>query len=313
MTRVAVIAGGLSPERDVSIRSGRRVAEDLRTVGMEAEILDVDADLLPRLQIDRPDCAFPLVHGAAGEDGSLQEVLQALDVPFIGSPAHSCRQAFDKAIASNLLSQHGINVPPYVCLPQSMFRDLGAPRLLAALTDKLGLPVVVKPNLGGSALGVSVVHDAADLPAAMVAAFAYGETVLISRYVAGTEVAVAVIESSQGPQPLPAVEIVPDSGLYDYTSRYTAGMTEFFAPARLSADQARLAAETAVRAHEILALRDWSRSDLIVDDRGVVWFLEVNVSPGMTETSLVPQAIAAHAASMGKVLEALVERAVHRG
>jgi D-alanine-D-alanine ligase len=313
MTHVAVIAGGLSPERDVSIRSGRRVAEELRSVGIEADVLDIDASLLPQLTADRPSCAFPLVHGAAGEDGSLQEVLQAINLPFVGSVAASCRQTFDKSIAGSLAQAHGISVPKSVCLPQSMFRDLGAGRLLAAVVDELSLPLIVKPSRGGSALGVSVVTDADELPAAMVAAFAYGDSVLIQRYISGTEIAIAVIEGVSGLEALPAVEIVPDSGLYDYTSRYTAGMTEFFAPARLPEAVLVSAAETAMDAHRTLKLRDWSRSDLIVDEAGTVWFLEVNVSPGMTETSLVPQAIAANQQSMGAVLAALVERAVQRG
>jgi len=310
--RVVVIAGGLSPERDVSIRSGRRVAEDLRKAGIEAQVRDIDATLIPYLLEDPPTCAFPLVHGVAGEDGSLQEVLQSIGLPFVGSGAHACRRSFDKAIAGALLADAGISVPESIALPQAMFRDLGAPVLLAAIAEQLGLPLVIKPNRGGSALGVSVVHNAEELPAAMVGAFAYGEVVLIQRYVQGTEIAVAVTEDGDGPSAMPAVEIVPDSGLYDYTARYTAGTTEFFTPARLPDETLAAAAQTAIRAHEVLGLRDWSRSDLMVDEAGTVWFLEVNVAPGMTETSLVPQAIAASDTSASIVLAALVERATTR-
>lgn len=310
--RVVVIAGGLSPERDVSIRSGRRVAEDLRKAGIEAQVRDIDATLIPFLLEDPPTCAFPLVHGVAGEDGSLQEVLQSIGLPFVGSGAHACRRSFDKAIASALLADTGISVPESVALPQAMFRDLGAPVLLAAIAEQLGLPLVIKPNRGGSALGVSVVHDAGELPAAMVGAFAYGEVVLIQRYIQGTEIAVAVTEDGDGPNAMPAVEIVPDSGLYDYTARYTAGTTEFFTPARLPDETLAAAAKTAIRAHEVLGLRDWSRSDLMVDDAGTVWFLEVNVAPGMTETSLVPQAIAASDTTASTVLASLVQRAAAR-
>lgn len=311
--RIVVIAGGLSPERDVSLRSGRRVAEDLRDAGFQAEVRDIDATLLADLQNDPPACAFPIVHGVAGEDGSLQEVLQAINVPFVGSDATSCRRSFDKAIAGSLVSAAGISIPNAIALPQAMFRDLGAGGLLDAITEKVGLPLIIKPNRGGSALGVSVVRDPAELPAAMVGAFAYGDVVLIQRYIEGTEIAVGVYDIGDGPVALPATEIVPDSGLYDYTARYTAGTTEFFTPARLEDRLLEAAAETAVTAHRVLGLRDWSRSDLVVDADGKVWFLEVNVSPGMTETSLYPQEVAASDSSIGDLLTALVTRAAARG
>lgn len=311
--RIVVIAGGLSPERDVSLRSGRRAAEDLREAGFAADVRDIDANLLTDLQADPPVCAFPLVHGVAGEDGSLPEVLQSIDIPFVGSDAASCRRAFDKAIAASLVQAAGINTPAEIALPQSMFRDLGAGGLLEAVTEKIGFPMIIKPNRGGSALGVSVVRDSDELPAAMVGAFAYGEVVLIQRFVEGTEIAVGIYDVGEGPVALPATEIVPDSGLYDYTARYTAGTTEFFTPARLESHVLEAAAETAATVHRVLGLRDWSRSDLVVDSDGRVWFLEVNVTPGMTETSLYPQGVAASDTSIGDLLTALVKRAVSRG
>lgn len=310
--RVVVIAGGLSPERDVSLRSGRRVAEDLKNAGFDAQVKDIDANLLADLLADPPTCAFPLVHGVAGEDGSLQEVLQAINVPFVGSDAHSCRRSFDKAIAGSLVAAAGISVPNSIALPQAMFRDLGAGGLLEAITEKIGLPLIIKPNRGGSALGVTVVRDAAELPAAMVGAFAYGEVVLIQRYITGTEIAIGVFDTGEGPTALPATEIVPDSGLYDYTARYTAGTTEFFTPARLPDNVLEAAAETAVTAHRVLGLRDWSRSDLVVDADSRGWFLEVNVAPGMTETSLYPQEVSASEVTIGELLAGLVKRAVAR-
>ena len=311
--RIVVIAGGLSPERDVSLRSGRRAAEDLREAGFTADVRDIDANLLSDLLADPPVCAFPLVHGVAGEDGSLPEVLQAIGVPFVGSDSASCRRAFDKAIAASLVQAAGINTPNEIALPQAMFRDLGAGGLLEAITEKIGLPLIIKPNRGGSALGVSVVRDSDELPAAMVGAFAYGDVVLIQRYIEGTEIAVGVFDVGEGPVALPATEIVPDSGLYDYTARYTAGTTEFFTPARLEEHVLEAAAETAVTVHRVLGLRDWSRSDLVVDADGRVWFLEVNVTPGMTETSLYPQGVAASDSSIGDLLTALVKRAESRG
>jgi D-alanine-D-alanine ligase len=305
---VVVLAGGLSPERDVSIRSGRRVAAALREHGVDVTECDVDANLLPGLQAERPDCVVPMLHGSAGEDGAIRDVLTGLGLPFVGSTADACRLSFDKPVAKALVRAAGLATPASVALPHSTFRELGAAAVLDVLIREVGLPAVVKPARGGSALGTSVVHEAADLPAAMVNAFAYGDVAMIEAFVAGVEVSVGVLDTGDGPRALPAVEIVPDSGVYDYAARYTAGTTQFYVPARVDADVAAVA----VRAHEVLGLRDWSRSDLIVAD-GTVWFLEVNVAPGMTETSLVPQALAADGRDLGSQMAALVERAIIRG
>lgn len=312
---VLVLAGGLSAERDVSLRSGRRVAEALRGVRPEWEVLehDVDAALLDRLRAHRPDCIVPLLHGAAGEDGALRDVLEALDIPFVGSGAAASRLAFDKPIAKELALQAGVRTPACVAMPQSTFRELGAAAVLDAFVDRLGLPLVVKPSRGGSSLGTSIVHAAAELPAAMVGAFAYGDVVLMEQYIAGTEVALGVFERDGDLLALSAVEIVPPGELYDYAARYTAGTTEFFCPARLADDVAERAQAVALNLHLLLGLRDWSRTDVIVDADGTPWFLEVNVAPGMTETSLLPQALAAAEVGVGDLVAELVEAAVSRG
>ena len=306
--QVLVLSGGLSPERDVSLRSGRRVAEALRLARPDWEVTeaDVDAGLLPYLTKHRPDCVIPLLHGAAGEDGALRDILETLDIPFVGSGASASRLAFDKPVAASLVSGTGIAVPEFVVLPQSAFRELGAPAVMKAVGERIGFPLVVKPTRGGSALGVSIVHEERDLPAAMVSAFSYGETAMIQCFIEGTELAVGVIDTDDGPRVLPAVEIVPESGMYDYHSRYTAGTTEFFCPARLSDEVATAVSDVALTAHSALGLRDLSRTDVIVDTEGTVWFLEVNVAPGMTETSLLPQAIAAHGLAVGDVFASFI-------
>jgi D-alanine-D-alanine ligase len=196
-----------------------------------------------------------------------------------------------------------------VALPHGTFRELGAQAVLAAITERLGLPLVVKPARGGSALGVSIVRRAEELPRAMVECFAYGDVALVERHVAGTEVAVSVVETDAGPLALPAVEIVPDGGFYGYDARYVAGATEFFCPARLTAEARAAAAEVAITAHRAFGLRHLSRTDLVVDADGLPWFLEVNVAPGMTETSLLPQAVEATGDDPAKLYRALVERA----
>ena len=254
-----------------------------------------------------------MLHGAPGEDGAIRDVLELLGLPYVGSRPEPCRLSFDKPVAKAVLARAGALTPPAVALPHQTFRELGASAVLAAVVARLGLPLVVKPARGGSALGVTVVREAAALPEAMMACFAYGETALVERHVEGVELAVSVVDGPQGPRALPAVEIVPDGGVYDYAARYTAGATEFFAPARVSAEVAQACAALALSAHAAYGLRDLSRTDLIVDAEGQPWFLEVNVSPGMTETSLFPQAVHAAGEDLGALLAGLVEQAAGRG
>ena len=310
---IVILAGGLSPERDVSIRSGRRIANALRAVDSSFDVIerDVDASLLTTLRNDAPDCVIPMLHGAAGEDGAVRDVLDGLRIPYVGSGPDACRLAFDKPVAKALMRDAGIATPRSVALPHSTFRELGASAVLDALISAVGLPAVVKPARGGSALGTSIVNDAHELPAAMVNAFAYGDVAMIESFVAGTEIAVGVIDTAAGPRTLPAVEIVPDSGFYDYAARYTAGLTEFFVPARLDAQVLDQVSAIALQVHEALGLRDWSRVDMIVGADGPR-VLEVNAAPGMTETSLLPQALAAADLDPGEVIAHLVHCAVSR-
>lgn len=310
---VLVLCGGLSPERDVSIRSGRRIAEALRSQGLAVTTADVDAALLGKLSDGRPDCVIPLLHGAAGEDGALADVLTTFGLPFVGSTPDAARISFDKGVGKAAARSWGLPTPRAVALPHSMFRELGATPLLERLVADLGLPLVVKPTRGGSALGAAIVHEAAELPAAMVGAFAYGDVALIESCVVGTEISISIYENQGEPIALPAVEIVPDGGFYDYNARYTAGLTEFFCPARISEDTAQQAADMALTAHRRMGLRDYSRVDFMVDAAGQPQFLEVDVAPGMTETSLFPQALEAASRDLGTVFAALVRTAIARG
>lgn len=312
MTVVSVLAGGLCPERDVSLRSGRRMAEALRERGLEVQVVDTDAALLPQWELDPPDVVLPMLHGAVGEDGSLRDVLETLGLPFVGAVPTACRLAFDKPIAKAAVAKVGVATADWIALPHSAFRELGANRIMKAAINRLGLPLVVKPTRGGSALGLSIVHTAEELPPAMVAAFAYSDTVMLEQFVPGTEIAVSVIERNGVAEVLPAVEIHSDSGIYDYQARYTAGMSEFFVPARLSEAAADAAANAALTAHKVLGLRDFSRTDLIVSPSGTAFFLETNVAPGMTETSLLPQSVVAAGYALGEVFEHLIQQAHSR-
>jgi D-alanine-D-alanine ligase len=310
--RIVVLAGGLSHERDVSLRSGRRVAEALRDAGADVDERDVDATLLPALRDEPPMCVLPLLHGETGEDGALREVFELLGVPYVGSVPAACRAAFDKPVAKAVVARHGLHTPTSVALPHETFRELGAAAVMEAIVASIGLPLIVKPAKGGSALGCSVVRDAASLAGAMVGAFAYGDTALVERLIEGAEVAVPVIDTDDGPTALPAVSIEPDAGVNDNTARYTAGSTEFVVPAKLPDALAAECARVAVAAHEALGLRDLSRSDLMIDADGTVWFLEVNVAPGLTETSTVPLAVQAAGLDLGEMMAGLVRRAVAR-
>jgi len=311
--RVVVLAGGLSHERDVSLRSGRRVVDGLRHVGVEADLVDPDGRLLADFDAHRPDVVFLALHGGAGEDGAVRGVLDLLGIPHVGSPPAACRLAWDKPSAKAVVHEAGLQTPDYVALPHTTFRELGAGQLLDRIVDRLGLPLMVKPTSGGSALGAQVVDEVDGLAEAMVSCFSYADTALVEQYVRGTEVAVTVVEDRDGPQALPAVEIVPVEGVFDYTARYTAGSTRYFAPARLAPETAAEVARVAVRAHQVLGLRDLSRTDLVVTPQGVVQFLEVNSAPGMTETSLTPMAVEAAGRDLGEVCRDLLLQARRRG
>ncbi|WP_172458383.1 D-alanine--D-alanine ligase family protein [Actinomyces bovis] len=291
--RVAILAGGLSHERDVSQRSGHRVAQVMRHLGHQVIILDVDARLLSSLRSFAPDVIWPLVHGGPGEDGGLQNILLALETPYVGTHSDGCQRASFKPTAKATVRTGGVLTPDSVTLPKAYFAQLGAQEVLTLVAEHLGYPVVVKPNQGGSGLGVSYAASADELRSAMVTCFAYDERALVEKYVQGTEAAVSVVDTGQGPHALPPVEVVSE-GQYDFDARYNPGRSEYFTPARLDAAQIELVQETALKVHQTLGLGNISRTDLILDQEGTPWFIDVNVVPGMTETSLFP--IAAEAA-----------------
>lgn len=313
LSRVVVLAGGLNTERDVSLRSGRRVVDALRGTGLDADLLDADRNLVTTLTTHPPDAVFIALHGEAGEDGAIRAVLDLLRLPYVGARPAACRLAFDKPTAKSLVAATGIATPDYLALPHATFRELGAAAVLDRLVDRLGLPLMVKPARGGSALGAVKVTAAEALPAAMVSCFSYGDTALVERFVTGVEVAVSVVEQEAGLVALPAVEIVPVHGVFDYSARYTAGETEYYTPARLDPSIAEHIAAAALATHQVLGLRHLSRTDLIVAPDDEVAFLEVNVAPGMTETSLLPMAAAAAGVEVGGLCRRLLSNAMAHG
>jgi D-alanine-D-alanine ligase len=285
---IVVISGGLSFEREVSLSSGQQIANALGDAGLEVTMMDADHDLLQRLLDLGPNTvAFMALHGAIGEDGTLQDILDACGVRYVGSRAEASRLAYDKPITKHLASRRGIATPSYASLAEETFHDLGASFILDRFDEHLGFPLVVKPTRGGSSFGLSVVRNRQDLPQAMINCFNHGRTALLEAYVEGTEVAVGLVESTDGLLVLPPVEIVPDSGIYDFEARYTPGRTQYFAPARLSPETLTAVSAAAQEMHYALGLRHISRCDFIVDDNGTPQFLEATGSPGLTDTSII--------------------------
>lgn len=306
---VLILAGGLSHERDVSIRSGRRVAQVLRRSGFRVTIKDVDHTLLASIDDARPDVIWPLLHGSTGEDGALTDLLSLTGVPFVGSRADGSRVSWSKPIAKSIISRAGGATPRLTTFTHSLFRDVGTTGILDLLSSTFSFPLVVKPASGGSALGVSIVEQPEALPRAMVSAFAYHDVVMVEEFAAGIEAAVSVIDFGRGPVALPVVEI-ETNGAYDYDARYNPGRSQYFVPGRLTDRQSQAAEELAITAHVHLGLRHYSRTDMRIGEDGTAHFLEVNVAPGMTETSLFPQAAEASDYGIDRVYRSLIDAAV---
>jgi D-alanine-D-alanine ligase len=307
---IVVISGGISHERDVSLRSGRRVADRLSAMGHRITHREPDAGLLAALLDQRPDVIWPAVHGASGEDGALLGLLEAAGFPYVGSRTDAARLAWFKPTAKTLVARAGIATPRSITLPRETFRELGAAGILDRVRAHLPGPLVVKPAQGGSAHGVSLVTETDELPRAMVDAYTYGEVALIEQQIGGTEVSVGVLDLGDGPFALPPIEIAPVAGRYTFEARYNAGETRFYTPARLSDEALAEVSRVAVAVHELLGLRHLSRLDFIVDPDGLPWFFDANVLPGMTETSLIPQAIEASGRYLGDVYSTLARLAL---
>lgn len=303
---VAVLAGGLSLEREVSLRSGSRVADALADRGYQVTRLDVDANLVGALTDGDFDAAFLALHGAVGEDGTIQSILELLELPYTGPDALASALAWQKPIAKGIYRRSGIATPEHVHLSQQAFRDVGVSAAIGRIADELGLPLIVKPATGGSSLGLSRVEQIEQLPNAIVSALSYADSVLVERLIVGTEVAVSVLDG----QPLPPVEIQPKEGNYDFAARYTAGATEFHVPARLEDDVLTACADVAVGAYTAVGCRHVSRADLLVDSAGRPWLLELDTCPGLTETSLLPLAARAAGLDFGDLVERILRLAI---
>jgi D-alanine-D-alanine ligase len=299
MTRVAVLKGGRSLERQVSLKSGARVEDALERLGHEVVPIDVGADLVDRLTAAEPDVAFVALHGRDGEDGTVQELLEVMGISYTGSGVSACIRAADKVIAKHAMRDRGIPTPDFYAFNETAFRDLGAGQALPAIEDRLQFPIVVKPAGQGSALGIKFARTPADIPAALVAAFSYDRKVLLERYVPGRDLAVSIISDDGAPRVLPIVEAVPEQeDFYDFESRYEIGRTRFECPAALADDVTAAAGQIALDVYELLGCSGFARVDLMLETGSdKLYVLEANAIPGLTETSLLPQA--ADAAGIG--------------
>jgi D-alanine-D-alanine ligase len=307
--RVAVIKGGGSLERSVSLRSGARAQSALKRLGHDVIAIDAGPELVRELEASAADAAVIALHGRHGEDGTMQELLEALGLPYTGSGPAACARCTDKVLAKHLMRAAGIPTPDFRCLQEAAIKEFGAGAARAAIEAALGFPLVVKPARGGSALGVKFAHSSTELPGAIIGALSYDDKALIERYVKGRDLAVSVLDAqAPGDEPLalPVLEAIPrEEDFYNYESRYEIGMTTFVCPADLPAQTAERAQALALEVYKLLGCHGLARVDLMLDETsGELYVLETNVVPGLTETSLLPQA--ADAAGIG--FDALVGR-----
>jgi D-alanine-D-alanine ligase len=298
--KVAVLKGGSSLERGVSLRSAARVEDAVGELGHEAIGIDVGPDLVGRLRAERPDVVFIALHGPGGEDGTVQELLEILDLPYTGPGVAACALCMDKVAAKHEMRAAGLPTPDWAAFNATAFRELGAADTLDEIEDRLGFPLVVKPASQGSSLGVEIASARGEVPEALVAAFSYDDRVLLERYAKGRELAVGMLDG----EPLPIVEAIPREGdFFNFEARYEIGRTEYVCPADLGDEQTRRVQELAGRTYGTLGCSGFARVDLILGESGPE-LLEVNAIPGLTDTSLLP--MAAEAAGIDFV--ALVER-----
>lgn len=286
--------GGMSAEREVSLKSGRAIAASLDRLGYTTVPIDADSEVAQALRAERIEVAFNALHGRYGEDGAIQGMLEVMRIPYTGSGVLASALGMDKIASHDLFQSHGIPVPPYQVLTE------GEP--LPFRPDRLpfDFPVVVKPAMEGSSVGVTIVSAAGEIDAALKEAFRYGPRILIEKYISGMEVQVGIL----GSKALGAIEIRPKAKFYDYTAKYVPGMSEHIFPAPLPADVYQKVLDWGLKAHQVLGCTGYSRVDLRVDPQRRPYVLEVNTLPGMTETSLLPEI----ARGVGIDFDALVER-----
>jgi D-alanine-D-alanine ligase len=311
--RVAVLKGGPSLERQVSLRSASRVEDALEELGHDVVSIDVDSDLVEQLRMAEADVAFVALHGRGGEDGTVQEILEIVGLPYTGSGVPACIRSMDKVLTKHLLIERGLPTPDFFAFNATAFREFGAAEALPAIEEQLGFPIVVKPAAQGSALGIKFARSSDDVPEALIAAFSYDDKVLLERYVDGRELAVGLLEEAGEVRALPVVEARPkEEYFFDFEARYEIGTTDYVCPADLPDDVTRAAQELAIATYRLLGCYGFARVDMILSKDGELQVLEGQAIPGLTETSLLPQAAEAAGLSFEQLVERLVDQALAR-
>lgn len=305
--KVALLQGGRSLERGVSIRSGLRVTEALLDLGHEVEVLDLGPDLVNRLASNRPDAAFIALHGTEGEDGTVQALLELLDIPYTGPGVAACTRCMDKSLCKYILREHGLPTPDWVTYSEAAIRDFGAASTFGAAVERVGLPLVAKPASQGSSLGVKVVTELEQIPNALITALSYDNRALLETWISGRELAVSVL----GGEVLPVVEAIPtESNTYDFEARYEIGAASFECPAGLTPEETVEVERVALASYEALGCSGFSRVDVILADDGPQ-VLEINAIPGLTETSLLPQAAEAAGLDFNAMVQKILDLATN--
>ncbi len=307
-TPAIVAMGGRSLEREISLRSGRRVERALRELGYEVHALDAGGDFIERVLAENPSFVFVAMHGRGGEDGTLQDLLETLSIPYTGSDALASALCMDKMLFKRMLRLHSIPTPPFHSFNETAFRELGGARTFPRLLEELGLPVVVKPVAQGSAIGIKFVATPEQLPSAILGAFGYGDRVLVEKRIVGRELAVTVMDSPEGPRALPVVELFTPESFYSYEAHYTIGQLRMEVPAELSdAVRARVEA-VALQSYTLMGCRDFARVDIILDEHDEPQVLEINTIPGLTETGITTAAAEAAGMTFSEFVSAIVRR-----
>jgi D-alanine-D-alanine ligase len=314
LSRVAVLKGGRSLERQVSLRSGGRVEDALARLGHEVIPIDVGGDLVDRLRAATPDVAFVALHGRDGEDGTVQELLELLGIPYTASGVSACIRCMDKVLAKHAMVDAGIPTPDFHAFNETAFKELGAAGALPEIEERLDFPIVVKPSGQGSALGVKFAATPADVPGALVAAFSYGDKVLFERHIEGRDLAVSIVDLEDGPTVLPVVEAVPhEEDFYDFEARYEIGRSDFVCPAEIDDATRERVQGLALAVYRLLGCYGFARVDLMLDSAtGEAHVLEANAIPGLTDTSLFPLAAEAAGLDFDSIIERIVQLAFAR-
>ncbi len=298
--KVAVLLGGVSKERDVSLRSGQAVCDALSRKGHEVIRVDVTGvGVVDELRSIQPEAVFLALHGRFGEDGTMQSLLEWLHLPYTGSSVLSSSLCFDKLATKLFVGPQGILTPDFHVFTGG--EDVGE----WAASQTWTYPLIVKPNTEGSTIGINRVYKEEELVPAITEALKFDQVVLIESLISGREMTVSVVDG----RPLPIVEIVPKSGFYDYQSKYTKGSTEYLVPAPLTPDQTKSMQAAAAKSYALLGCEGAARADFILDAQGKAWFLEINTLPGMTETSLLPKSAAAEGIPFDDLCELILKGA----